>query len=478
MEARRAAASAPTGGPPALEAAAVADLRAGVRGAVLEPTGPDYDAARAVWNGMIDRRPALIVRCAGTADVVAAVALARERGLPLAVRGGGHNVAGHAVCDGGVVVDLSALDGVRVDPARRTVRVGGGARLGDVDRATQEAGLAVPLGVVSRTGVAGLALHGGLGFLTRKYGLTADNLVAAEVVTADGRVLTADADHHPELLWALRGGGGNFGVVTAFEFRAHPVGPEVWVAVVFYPVAQAPAALAFFREFMAQAPDELMALAVLWNAPTEEPIPEAYRGAPVVVLFACHAGPVEAGEAAVRPFREVATPVADLSGRMPYVEVQQLFDPDYPDGRRYYWKSAYLRHLDDEAIRILVGHAARRPSPLTSLDVWALGGAMGRVGPAATPFARRDAPFLLGIEANWEDPAADAANIAWAREVFGDTQRFSPGGAYLNFPGFGEEGTALVVAAYGDNYARLREIKAAYDPGNLFRHNLNIPPGP
>jgi FAD/FMN-containing dehydrogenase len=350
--------------------------------------------------------------------------------------------------------------------------------LGDVDRATQAAGLAVPLGVVSRTGVAGLALHGGLGFLTRKYGLTADNLLAAEVVTADGRVLTADADHHPDLLWALRGGGGNFGVVTAFEFRAHPVGPEVWAAVVFYPVETAPRVLAFFREFMARAPDELMARAVLWSAPTEAPIPESHRGAPVVVLFACHAGPVEAGEAAVRPFREVAPPVADLSGRMPFLEVQRLFDPDYPDGRRYYWKSAYLRHLDDEAIRTLMGHAARRPSSLTSLDVWALGGAMGRVPPEAAAFAERDAPFLLGIEANWEDPAADAANVAWARAVFADAQRFSSGGAYLNFPGFGEEGTALVAPSYGANYERLRVLKAAYDPGNLFQHNLNIPPGP
>jgi FAD/FMN-containing dehydrogenase len=454
----------------------VDDFDAGIQGEVLRPGDGGYDAARRVWNGMIDRRPALIVRCAGSADAVAAVNLARERGLPLAVRGGGHNVAGSAVCDGGIVVDLSAMNGVRVDPERRTVRVEGGARLGDVDRATQAFNLAVPVGVVSRTGIAGLALHGGLGFLTRKHGLTSDNLVSAEVVTADGQVLTVDTQHHADLYWALRGGGGNFGVVTAFEFRLHPVGPEVWMAIVMYPVEKAQKVLSVFRELMAQAPDELMAVAIFWNAPTEEFVPEEFRGAPVIVLAACHSGPFEDGERAIQPFREIDTPAVDLSGPMPFVAAQQAFDADYPDGRRYYWKSTYLRHLDDDVVQALAGHAAARPSQLTSLDVWALGGAMGRVPSDETAFARRDAPFLLGIEANWDDPAADEANIAWAREVYRDAQRFSPGGAYLNFPGFGEEGATLVRSSYGGNYDRLAAIKAKYDPNNLFRVNLNIAP--
>jgi FAD/FMN-containing dehydrogenase len=456
----------------------VAALRASVQGAVLGPAETGYEEARRIWNGMIDRHPALIVRCAGPEDVAAVVRFARERGLPLSVRGGGHNVAGHAVCEGGIVIDLSALNTVRVDPQRGTVRAGGGALLGDVDRATQEHRLAVPMGVMSRTGIAGLTLHGGMGLLTRKWGLTSDNLLAAEVVTADGRVLTADEHHHADLLWALRGGGGNFGVVTAFELRAHPLGPDVWIGLVLYPVEAAPEALAFLRQCMSDAPDELMALAAFWSAPNEEFIPEAQRGAPVLALVACYAGPLEEGEAAIQPFREVGPTIADLSGPMPFVEAQRLFDPDYPDGRRYYWKSIYLRHLGDEVVQALAGHAARRPSPLTSLDIWALGGAMGRVPPQETAFAIRDAPFLVGIESNWVDPADDEANVAWARDVYRDLQRFSPGGAYLNFPGFGEEGAALLERSYGANYRRLRSIKASYDPDNLFRHNLNIRPQP
>jgi FAD/FMN-containing dehydrogenase/predicted ester cyclase len=454
--------------------AAVEQLRGSIRGTVLQPGDAGYEEARQVWNGMIDRHPALIVRCSGTADVIAAVRFAREQNLTVAVRGGGHNVAGSAVCDGGLVIDLSPMKSVRVDPQRRVARVGGGARLAEVDHETQAFGLATPLGLMSVTGVSGLTLHGGVGLLMRKYGLSSDNLAAADVVTADGRLLTVDENRHADLLWALRGGGGNFGVVTSLEFRLHPVGPEVWMAIVMYPLEKAQKVLGFFRDFMAQAPDELSAFASFWSAPHEEPIPEAYRGAPALIVGGCYCGPLEQGESAIQPLREVDTPFADLSGPMPFLMAQQLFDPEYPSGRRYYWKSAFLRELGDEVVATLAGHAARRPSPLTSLDLLALGGAFGRVRPEETAFAVRDAAFMLAIEANWDDPADDAANIAWTREVHGDVQRFSHSGSYLNFPGFGEEGEALVRASYGGNYARLQAIKAKYDPENFFRHNLNI----
>ncbi len=458
---------------------AIDELRAQVRGRLIRPGDEPYEERRKVWNGMIDRHPALIAECTGTADVAAAVAFARDRRLPISVRGGGHNVAGTAIADAGVVVDLSLMNSVWVDPERRIARVGGGATLGQVDHETQLFGLAVPAGVMSRTGIGGLSLHGGLGLLTRHYGLTCDNLLSADVVTADGSVLLADDHHHRDLLWALRGGGGSFGVVTSFEFRLHLVGPEVWLALVMYPADRAPSILKFFREFMADAPDELMSIAIFWTTPGEEPIPEGARHVPTLILAACHSGPLDEGERAVQPLREVATPLVDLSGPIPFVAAQQLFDPDYPDGRRYYWKSLYLRHLDDEVVAALAGHAARRPSPLSSLDIWALGGAMSRMSEEHGAFARRDAPFLLGIEGNWDDPGQDEANMAWAREVFHDMElRFPDEGTYLNFPGFGEEGEALLKRSYGGNFARLQEIKAKYDPENLFRSSLSIRPSP
>jgi FAD/FMN-containing dehydrogenase len=460
--------------PSPLEPADVDPLRAAVRGGVVAPGDDAYNSACALWNGVIVRRPALFARCTGTADVIAALRFARERGLPVSVRGGGHNVAGSALCDGGVVIDLSPLSGVRVDASRRTVRAGGGARLGDLDHETQGFGLAVPVGVVSRTGIAGLTLHGGYGFLTRRLGLTCDSLVAADVVTADGEVLHVDEEAHPDLLWALRGGGGNFGVVTSFEYRAHPVGPEVYMAITLYPLADAPEAIRVFRDLMAGAPEELMGVGVLWSAPEEEFIPEHWRGQPVFIPAACWSGPLEQGEDIVRPLREIAPPVADLSGPMPYLAAQQLFDPDYPDGGRYYWKSIYLRDLDDATIEALIRHAAGRPSSHTTLDIWALGGAARREPAGGSAFTRREDPFLLGIEANWTAPEDDDANIAWAREVFRDMARYSPGGAYLNFPGFGEEGESLLRASFGPSYDRLRELKRRYDPDNVFRSNLNI----
>jgi hypothetical protein len=451
--------------------AAIAELSSLLQGNLIEPGDGEYETARSVWNGMIDRRPALIARCLSANDVSAAVRFAESRGLHVSVRGGGHNVSGSAIVDGGLVVDLSQMRGVRVDPARSTVRVEGGARLGDVDRETQAVGLAVPVGIVSATGIGGLSLHGGMGFLTRRLGLTSDSLIAAEVVTGDGQIRAVDRDHDPDLLWALRGGGG-VGAVTSFEFRAHPVGPDVWMAIVMYPADEGPRILPFFRDFMANAPDELMGLAIYWSAPHGEPIPPEHQGAPVFVLAGCWSGPPEKGEEAIRPLREQGTPIADLSGPMPYLEAQRLFDPEYPDGRRYYWKSIFLPELSEGVIAVMHESAARRPSPISSIDVWALGGAMGRIDPKATAFFRRDQPFLVGIEANWIEPADDEANLKWLRDLYGELKRFSNAGAYFNFPGFVEEGDRLVRDSYGENYDRLAEIQRRYDPKGLFRPTM------
>ena len=451
------------------------ELRASMRGAILQSGDNGYEEARRIWNGMIDRHPAVIACCTGPADVMAAVRFARARRLPIAVRGGGHNVSGNAVCEGGLVIDLSPMRGVRVDRERSVVRVAGGALLGDIDHETQVFGLAVPLGAVSATGVGGLSLHGGLGFLTRKYGLTADNLVSADMVTADGELITADENHHSDLLWALRGGGGNFGVVTSFEFRLHPVGPEVWFLLTFYPAAEGRKVIEFFRSFMPAAPDELMAIAIYWNTPDGDPIPEEHRGAPVIVIAGCWCGPLDEGDRITQPLREIATPIVDLSGPMPFVAAQQLFDADYPAGGRYYWKSLYLRELDDDLVQFVHNVAAERPTPHSTVELWALGGAMGRVRPEATAFFHRDSPWLLTIEANSFDPDTDQDNIAWVRRRYDDARRFSPGGTYFNFGGFLEGGEELLAQSFGANYQRVREIKAKYDPENIFHHNLRIP---
>jgi FAD/FMN-containing dehydrogenase len=451
------------------------ELRQRIRGEVIAGDDEAYDVARRLWNGVIDRSPALVIRCTGNADVIAAIAFARERGLPVSVRGGGHNVAGTSVAEGGVVIDLGPMNNVSVDLDRMTLRAGGGARLGDVDHESQAFGLATPFGVVSRTGIAGLTLHGGMGFLTRRLGLSCDNLVGANVVTADGRLVHTDAERNPDLLWALRGGGGQFGAVTSFEYRLHPVGPEVFMALAFYPAEADADGLRVFRDVFADAPDELMGVAIYWTAPAEEPFPPAWHGKPVFVLAGCWSGALEEGEAAVKPLREVTTPIADMSGPMPFVIAQTLFDPEYPDGRRYYWKSVYLSDLGDAEAELFGRYAATRPSALSSVDIWALGGAMRREPEGGSAFANRDAPFLLGVESNWEDAADDEANISWARELIDEASALSPGGTYLNFPGFVEEGEQLLRDTYGANYERLQQVKAKYDPDTVFRSNLNNP---
>jgi FAD/FMN-containing dehydrogenase len=455
-----------------LEDQAVEDLRRRLRGRLMGPQDPGYDQARRVWNGAVDKRPALIAHCRDVADVMAAVNFARTAGLPVSARGGGHNVAGKALCDDGVVIDLSAMRGVRVDPSHRVAVVEGGATLGDLDHATQAFGLAAPVGVVSATGVAGLTLHGGYGWLSRRFGLSIDNVLGVDVVTADGQLRHASGEENPDLFWAVRGGGGDFGVVTAFEFRLHPVGPQVWQGLTMYPLAQAKEALCLFREYMREAPEELTSIAVLWSVPEAPPIPEHAWGQPAVIFLSCYTGPLEQGEQALRPFREFGQPIADLSSPMPFTQVQQALDADYPDGRFYYWKSIYLKELGDEAIEVLAARGADRPSPISSLDIWALGGATARIAPEDTPFGMRTAPFLIGVEANWIDPSEAEANIAWARRVVEDLKPYSAGGSYLNFPGFYEEGDALLKGAYGDNIARLKAIKAKYDPSNVFGGGL------
>jgi FAD/FMN-containing dehydrogenase len=459
-----------------LDAQELAGLTERVRGPVLTPQDPGYDEARSIWNGLIDRRPALIVQCSGAADVVDAVNFAREQGLVLSIKAGGHNVAGNAVNDGGLVIDLSQMRGVTVEPAARTVRVQGGATWGDCDRETQLFGLAVPGGVVSTTGVAGLTLHGGVGHLRRKYGLSIDSLLSVDVVTADGQFRRASRTENEDLFWAVRGAGSNFGVVTAFEFQAHPVGPTVFVGAIFYPLEDAPRILPAWRDFMAAAPEELSSLAICWSIPPHEPFPPELNGTPIVAVAAAYCGPVEEGERVVQPLRELAEPVVDASGPWPWLGLQSGFDAIFAKGELRYWKSRALAELSDEAIGDILEFAGRRPSPLTDIVIWHHGGAMSRVAETETAYGGRDAQFLVTAEANWTDPAQNDEAISWARAVWDAMERHSTGGVYLNFPGFGEEKEALARAGYGDNYERLAALKAKYDPDNLFRMNINIAP--
>jgi FAD/FMN-containing dehydrogenase len=458
-------------GPEALEAFTMQ-----TRGAVLGPDDAPYEDARKIWNGLIDRRPALIVQCTGAADVVDAVRFAAEHDLLLSIKGGGHNVAGNAVNDGGLVIDLSPMRGVHVDRASRTVRVQGGATLGDVDRETQLFGLAVPSGVVSTTGVAGLTLHGGAGHLRRKYGLSIDNLLSVDIVTADGVLRRASADENEDLFWAVRGAGSNFGVVTSFEFQAHEVGPTVMVGAVFYPLEGLKEVLPAWRDYMSSAPEELSAVALCWSVPAAEPFPAEHHGRPVAVVAGAYAGSVEDGEPVIQPLRELGQPLVDLSGPWPWVGLQSGFDPLFPKGGLYYWKSRALAELSAAAIDDIADFAGRRPSALTDIIVWHNGGAISRVGETETAYSGRDATFLVTGEASWDDPAVTDDAIAWGRAFWDTMGSHSTGGIYLNFAGLGEEKEQLVKAGYGANYERLALLKAQYDPENLFRMNLNIAP--
>jgi FAD/FMN-containing dehydrogenase len=453
-------------------------LESRLQGKLIRPGDADYDEARAVWNGMIDRRPALIVRCASVEDVVAAVNFARENGLLVSVRGGGHNVAGHATNDGGLVIDLSPMKQIEVDAEARTARAQGGVTWGELDAATQVYGLATPGGVFTGTGIAGLTLGGGFGWLRNKYGLSADNLIAAEVVTADGRVITASERENADLLWGLRGGGGNFGVVTTFEYRLHPVGPEVYFVFALHDGSgdKMKQAIQLYRDFSTDAPDEASTIAAAGVIPPEEWFPAEIHGHPFAFLGGLYAGPVDEGRRVLQPLLDFGTPLVDFSGVKPYVEAQKSFDADYPKGRRYYWKSLNLMRLDDDVIDRIVRHARQQPSAHSTTDLWHIGGAVKRGSAATSAFHGRHAAFLLSPEANWEHPEDDEANIAWLRAFIADMEEFSDGSRYLNFAGFQEEGDVLVQKAFGPQYERLVALKRKYDPNNLFRLNQNVKP--
>ncbi len=458
---------------------AVDSLRSTMRGGVLTPDDEDYDRARLIWNGMFDKKPALIARCDGTADVIAAVNFARENGTLTAVRCGGHNSAGSGSCDGGILIDLSAMKGVHVDPETRRARVQGGATWGDFDREAQVHGLATPGGVVSATGVGGLTLAGGLGWLRGKYGLSLDNLVSVDIVTADGVLRTASESENSDLFWAVRGGGGNFGVVTSFEFQVHPIGPTVMFLAPIYRAEDAPRVMRAWRDFMATAPDEIGGSMVEFSTIPEDPeFPEDAWGAKVMTLAGVWAGPTDEGERAVQSLRELAESLLDFSGQMSYCQVQQLFDALFPKGVHHaYFKSAYLNRLDDAMIDEIAPRATDRPSDLTLCSVWYMGGATSRVAGDATAFGDRGIGWMLSIDAIWKGSAADAKNLAWARAFWADMKHHSNGRAYLNFAGLGEEGEELVRTSYGAaNYERLVALKTKYDPTNLFQLNQNIKP--
>jgi FAD/FMN-containing dehydrogenase len=459
-----------------LDAQATEAFVQGVRGTVLRPGDPGYDDARAIWNGLIDRRPALIVQCTGAADVVDTVNFARDQNLLLSIKGGAHNVAGNAVNDGGVVIDLSQMRGVHVDPATKTVRAQGGATWGDMDRETQLFALAVPGGVVSTTGIGGLTLHGGVGHLRRKHGLSIDNLVSVDIVCADGQLRRASATENDDLFWAVRGAGSNFGVVTSFEFQAHPLGPMLMVGAVFYPLADARALLPAWRDYMATAPEELSSVALCWNVPPHEPFPAEHQGKEVLIIAAAYAGSLDDGEPVVQPLRELGEPMIDLSGPWPWLGLQSGFDGLFPKGEFRYWKSRALAELSEAAIDEIVDWASRRPTPITDIVIWHHGGAMSRVEETATAYGGRATPFLVTGEVNWTDASQNDEGIAWGREFWAAMGKHSTGGIYLNFPGLGEEKEELVRAGYGANYDRLAALKAKYDPTNLFRMNMNITP--
>jgi FAD/FMN-containing dehydrogenase len=460
-----------------IDDAALGQLRGAIRGDVLAPGDAGY-SERPIYNAMHARRPGLIVRCTGTADVVDAVNFAREHRILTAVRGGGHSVAGHSSCEGGLVIDLTRMRGVDVDPHARVARVQGGALWRDVDRETQAFGLVVPGGVVSETGVGGLTLGGGEGWVRRKYGLTIDSLVSARVVCADGTVRTASADSEPDLFWAIRGGGGNFGVVTSFEFRAHPLGPIVAFAGVFYRVADAARVLPRWRDYCESAPDEVTSVAVAITMPADPHLPPSIHEQACLVIGGVYAGRSEAGMPVMQPLRELGAPLADISQPMPFSAVQTAFDPFFPMGKlQSYWKAQNLASLPDEAIAIIAERASERPSPVTLVATFQMGGAINRVGPTETAYAERSAPWMSSIDGNWENPADNERNVAWVRESFRRISPYSTGTTYTNFTGQLDEAyEALTTSAYGANMARLALIKARYDPDNFFRLNPNIAP--
>jgi FAD/FMN-containing dehydrogenase len=453
---------------------ALAALRAKLRGTVALPGDEGYDAARTIWNAMIDRRPALVVRCLDAADVVNAVQLAHDRKLLVAVRAGGHNVAGNAVADGGVLIDLSLMKAVRIDPVLRTARVEAGATLADFDKEAQAFGLATPLGINSTTGVAGLTLGGGFGWITRKFGLTIDNLISADIVTVDGKLIHASGKENADLFWAIRGGGGNFGVVTSFEFRLHPLGPEVLSGLIVHPLEKAGELLPQFRRIANEAPDELTIWVVMRKALPLPFLPSEWHGKEVLIFAVCYSGGIKAGEKAVAPLRALGTPIADVIAPHPFTAWQAMFDPLLTAGARNYWKSHDFDDLSDETIKVVLDGVRTLPTPESEILIAHVGGAMTRVASDATAWPNREAHFIMNVHTRWQESEKDAACIAWARQLFDAAAPLASGSVYVNFMA-GDE-PARVEEAYGAHYRRLVDIKRRYDPNNLFRVNQNIRP--
>jgi FAD/FMN-containing dehydrogenase len=450
----------------AIEDATIEALRASLGGALLRPGDEGYDEARSIFNGMIDRHPALIVRCASPGDVVKAVKFAREHDLMVSVRGGGHNVAGNAICDGGLMIDLTPMKGIQVDPAAQTVRAQGGLTWADFDRETQTFGLATTGGAISSTGIAGLTLGGGFGWIGRSYGMACDNLISADVVLADGSFVRASADENADLFWGLRGGGGNFGVVTSFEFRLHPVG-QVLGGMLVHPFERAGEVLRMARDFNQSAPDASSMFAALMTTP---------EGHKVVAMLVCYNGPIADGEALLKPLREFGPPLADLVAPMAYTQQQQLLDEGFPFGLQNYWKSEFLKELSDEAIDLLVEKFAAVPSPLTAIVLEQFGGAYRNVASDENAFSHRDFDYNFVIISRWTDPAEADIHIQWARDIWSAVQPYAAGVVYVNYLEGGEEGASRIKAAYAGNYDRLVALKAKYDPTNFFRLNQNIKP--
>ncbi len=458
-----------------IPADALDGLRKGLKGTLCLPGEKGYDEARTIWNAMIDRKPAAIVRAGGAEDVKRAVDFAREHKLLLAVRGGGHNIAGNAVCDGGLMIDLSPMKVVKVDAKARTARVEPGATLGEFDAAAQAHGLATPLGINSTTGVAGFTLGGGFGWISRKHGLTVDNLISADVVTADGKLLHASEKENADLFWALRGGGGNYGVVTSFEFRLHPVGPEVIAGLIVHPLAQAKELLEGYRKFVASAPDEVTVWVVLRKAPPLPFLPPEWHGKEVLVFAVCAIGDKQKAEKAVAPLRALGKPIADVVGPSPFAGWQTAFDPLLTPGARNYWKSHDFKKLDDAFLKIAIDAAGRLPTEETEIIIVNIGGAVNRVPANATAYPHRDVDFIMNVHTRWREPAQDQECIGWARQFFDAVAPFATGGVYVNFMPE-DEAQRVQKGAYGPNYERLAKLKAKYDPSNLFRMNQNIKP--
>lgn len=442
----------------------VSEFGDGLDGQVMAPDDSLYESARRIWNASVNKKPGLIARCASSVDVVKAINFARTNQIQVAVRGGGHNVGGRALCDDGLVIDMSQMREIDVDPEARTVVAQAGCKLGDLDAATHPHGLVVPAGVLTATGIAGLTLGGGVGWLVRKYGLTCDNVLSFEMVTAGGDVVTASADENEDLFWGLRGGGGNFGVVVTFTFRAHPL-TTVLGGLLIHPRAKAGEVLRFYRDFMETAPDELTAYAAMLHSPD---------GDPVSAIVPCWCGDLDEGEKYLRPMREFGPPLVDAVQPIPFPQMQALFDDAFPDGNHNYWKSTFVNELSDEAIDLMVEHANAVPSPLSILIIELYGGAMARVGADETAFAHRTSDYDIGILSQWTDTADTETNIAWTRGVYDALQPHASGAFLLNF--LDQEDDAVIRAAFGPNYDRLAELKRKYDPANFFRNNQNIKP--